>query len=76
VTTETLKRVRLDGERVLALTDYKGGGKKSGLDVGDMRTKGAHLFHVRDGKVNRSVHYWDREHSFADFGLASDAGCP
>jgi hypothetical protein len=46
VTTETLKRVRLDGERVLVLTDYEGRGKKSGLDVGDMRTKGAHLFHV------------------------------
>jgi ketosteroid isomerase-like protein len=63
--------LELDGERVLVLTDYKGRGKRSGLEISDMRTKGAHLFHVRDGKVTRSVHYWDRERAFADLGLAS-----
>ena len=63
----------LDGERVLVLVDYSGRGKTSGLELGQMRTKGAELFHVRDGKVTRLVIYWDRERAFADLGLASDA---
>jgi ketosteroid isomerase-like protein len=64
----------LDGERVLVLTHYSGRGKTSGLELGQVRSKGATLFHVRGGKVTRIVHYWDRERALADLGLAREAG--
>jgi uncharacterized protein (TIGR00369 family) len=66
----------LDVERVLVLQHFSGRGKKSGLEVGQMRAKGAHLFHVRGGKVTRVVFYWDRERALADLGLAPQAGDP
>jgi ketosteroid isomerase-like protein len=43
----------LDRERVLVLVHRSGRGKTSGLEIGEMRGKGANLFHVRDGKVTR-----------------------
>jgi ketosteroid isomerase-like protein len=64
----------LDEERVLALVEASGRGKASGLELGQMRTKGAALFHVREGKVTRFVFWWDRERALADLGLAPDAG--
>jgi ketosteroid isomerase-like protein len=59
----------LDDERVLALDHGIGRGRTSGLDIGQMRTKGASLFHLRDGKVTRLVSYLDRHRAFADLGL-------
>ena len=44
----------LDGERVLVLHHWSGRGKTSGLELGQMRTKAASLFHVRGGKVTGS----------------------
>jgi len=64
----------LDDERVLALVEASGRGKASGVELGQMRTKGAALFHVREGKVTRFVFWWDRERALADLGLAPDAG--
>jgi ketosteroid isomerase-like protein len=62
----------LDDQRVLAL-DHRGGrGKISGLDLGQMRTNGARLFHIRDGKVTRLVIYLDRDRAFADLRLSGD----
>jgi ketosteroid isomerase-like protein len=63
----------LDGERVLVLHRISGHGK-SGLDLGHMRTKGASLFYLRDGKVTRAVNYWDRERALADLGVAPEGG--
>jgi ketosteroid isomerase-like protein len=61
----------LDDERVLALVRPSGRGKTSGLEVvGQMRAKGANLFHIRDGKVTRFVLYFDRERAFADLGIS------
>jgi ketosteroid isomerase-like protein len=60
----------LDAERVLVLIDRSGRGKVSGLELGQMMTQGAHVFHVRDGKVTRFIAYWDRQRALADLGLA------
>jgi ketosteroid isomerase-like protein len=59
----------LDGERVLVLDHASGRGRTSGLELGQMRTQGAKLFHVRDGKVFRLVAYLDRDRALADLGL-------
>jgi ketosteroid isomerase-like protein len=59
----------LDGERVLVLGSFSGRGKTSGLELGQMRSKGASLFHVRGGKVTRLVLYVDRDRALADLGL-------
>ena len=60
----------LDGERVLVLVRWSGRGKTSGLDLGEMGSKGAFLFHVRDDKVTNLVCFFDRERAFADLGLS------
>lgn len=61
----------LDDEGVLVLTHYSARGKASGLEIGQMRSDGAALFHINDGQVTRLVGYWDREHALADVGLES-----
>jgi ketosteroid isomerase-like protein len=63
----------LDGERVLVLDHRTGRGKTSGLELGQLRSKGAHLFHIRHGNVIRLVAYRDRDHALADLGLAPEA---
>ena len=64
----------LDDERVLALLRNIGRGKTSGLELGQLRSNGAGVFHVRGGKVTRYVIYWDRERALADLGLAPETG--
>jgi ketosteroid isomerase-like protein len=59
----------LDAERVLVLGRLVARGRTSGLDVQRMRTEGANLFHIRDGKVRRLVIYFDRDRALADLGL-------
>jgi ketosteroid isomerase-like protein len=59
----------LAGDRVLVLEHFSARGKRSGLEVGQMRTKGAALFQVSGGKVTRLVVYWDRDRALADLGL-------
>jgi ketosteroid isomerase-like protein len=66
----------LDGERVLVLIRRSGRGKLSGLQLGQIGTKGAHLFNIRDGKVRRLVAYADRQRALADVGLDSEGGFP
>jgi ketosteroid isomerase-like protein len=63
----------LDGERVLVLIRKSGRGKTSGLEVGRMPPRQAHLLHIRDGQVTRHVFYFERERAFADLGLAPEA---
>jgi len=64
----------LDDERVLVLVHLSARGRASGLEVGQMRTEGAGVFHVRGGKVTRLVYYLVRERALADLGLASETG--
>jgi hypothetical protein len=63
----------LDGERVLVLIRSHGRGKSSGLEIVQVQTGGAALFHVREGEVSRLVTYLNRERAFADLGLDSEA---
>jgi ketosteroid isomerase-like protein len=72
--TEVDEYRELDDERVLTLAHFGGRGKTSGLDVGQLGSRSAGLFHVVDGKVTRLVLYWDRERALADLGLNPQAG--
>jgi ketosteroid isomerase-like protein len=69
---EVVEHRELDGERVLVLYRRRGLAKASGLDLGQIQTKGASLFHIRNGEVTRLVLYSVRERAFADLGLAPD----
>jgi ketosteroid isomerase-like protein len=60
----------LDGERILALVDFAGRGRASGMDAATLHGRGANLLYLRDGVVTRFVAYWDRERALADVGLA------
>jgi|SRR5215211_6479422 len=59
----------LDGERVLGLFHFSARGKASGLEVGDVRTRGAFLYQLRDGKVIKLVLYWDGDRALEAVGL-------
>ena len=59
----------LDAQRVLVIGHHSGRGKTSGVEVGQMQTKVAAVFHIRDGKVTRLVTYWERDRALADLGL-------
>jgi hypothetical protein len=60
---------RQDDERILVFHRYSGRGKTSGLEIGQIASKGADLFHITDGKVTRLVLYWDCECAVVDLGL-------
>jgi ketosteroid isomerase-like protein len=60
---------QLDDGRVLVLIHRSARGKTSGLEVEQLRSKGAQLFHLRDGNVTRLVLYWNRDRALADLGL-------
>jgi ketosteroid isomerase-like protein len=64
----------LDDERVLVFGRLVAHGKTSGVDLQQMRTEGANLFCIRDGKVTRLVIYFDRTHAHEDLGLSSTSG--
>jgi ketosteroid isomerase-like protein len=72
--TEADEYRELDDQRVLVLTRSSAQGDVGGLPIGQMRVKGAALYHVCNGQVTRLVYYWDREHALADVGLAPVAG--
>jgi ketosteroid isomerase-like protein len=64
----------VDDERVVVLLHYSGHGSTSGIDLGQVGTEHANLFHIRDGKVTRYVVYWDLQSTPADLGLTPDTG--
>jgi ketosteroid isomerase-like protein len=59
----------LDPGRVLVLIHRDGHGRTSGLNVEQMGSTAADLFHIDEGRVTRLVNYWDRERAFADLGI-------
>jgi ketosteroid isomerase-like protein len=72
VMSETEGYRALEGERVLVLDRRHGRGKTSGLELGRVRTGGATLWQLRDGRVSKLVIYWDRDRALADLGLAPE----
>jgi len=66
----------LDDERILVLVHWSGHGKTSGLELRQVQTKSASLFHLSGGKVTRLVLYWDGDRALTDLGLAPEAGSP
>jgi ketosteroid isomerase-like protein len=60
----------LDPERVLVLDRVSGRGKTSGMDLGQIQSQGAWLFHVREGRVTRMVRYVDRADALEAVGLS------
>jgi ketosteroid isomerase-like protein len=69
---EAHQYIELDDERVLVLVRFSGRGKRSGLELDQMRSEGAGLWEIHDGKVTRLVQYFDRDRALADLGLAED----
>ena len=55
--------------RVLVLTRNTGRGKSSGLELGQMATRGANVLHISGGKVTRLEAYFNRDQALADLGL-------
>ena len=68
--TEVDEYRELDDERVLVLLHVIGRGKASGVQLGQVRTNAANLFHVRAGKVTRLVLWSDQERGLAELGLS------
>ena len=62
----------IDEERVLVPVRLTGRGRTSGLELADIGSRAAYLFHIRDGKVRRLALYWDRERALADLGLSPE----
>jgi ketosteroid isomerase-like protein len=62
----------LDDERVLVLLRRSGRGKTSGIELDELHTRGAAIYHVRDSKVTKIVTYYDRDRALADLGLARE----
>ncbi len=62
----------LDSDRVLVLTRRSGRGKASRLELGELDTRGAVVYHVRDGRVIRYVVWLDRDRALADLGIAPE----
>ncbi len=69
---EVEKYRELDAERVLVLTRNSGRGKRSGIELSELRGRGATVLHIRDGKVTRFVQYFDRDRALADLGLTPE----
>jgi ketosteroid isomerase-like protein len=63
----------LDGERVLVLVTNRGRGKTSGLELGQIWSKGVMVFHVHGGKVTRVVTYFDGDRALTELGMTSEA---
>ena len=57
------------GDRVATRLRHYGRGKRSGVELGEVGAKGAHIFHVRDRKVVKRVFYMDRDRALGDIGL-------
>jgi ketosteroid isomerase-like protein len=68
--------LELDAERVFVSYHFTARGKASGVEIGAGWSKGAQVFHVRDGRVIKLVQYNDRDNALADLRLPKEGGSP
>ena len=61
--------IELDADSVLALVHFSGRGRIGGIAVGQLQSKTAAVFYLRDAKVTQYVVYWDRDRALTDLGL-------
>ncbi len=66
---ETEEYRELNDGRVLVLSHYAARGKTSGLDLGQVQSRAAQVFEIRDGRVTKLTGYNNRERALADLGL-------
>jgi ketosteroid isomerase-like protein len=59
----------IDQGRVVVPVRLTGRGRTSGLDLADIASRAAYLFHLGGGKVTKIVIYMNRDRLFADLGL-------
>jgi 2-polyprenyl-3-methyl-5-hydroxy-6-metoxy-1,4-benzoquinol methylase len=59
---------------VLVLHRLSGRGKTSGVEIGQLYTRGAHLFELADGMVRRLILYFDRETALFDVIPGAELG--
>ncbi len=59
----------LDDKRILAVWDFKGRGKASGVEAPLMQATGAYLFEIGGGRVTSLAYYVNRKLALADLGL-------
>ena len=59
----------LDHERVFVAVRFHGRGKASGVDLGQLWTKGGGMCHIRDGQVVTLIVYAEYDRALADLGL-------
>ena len=59
----------LDGGRVVHFAHFSARGKTSGLELEQVGTRAAGLWHLDGGKVTRLVIYWTADRALADLGL-------
>ena len=67
---EAVEYRALDGERVLVVGRFGGRGRTSGVEIGQIWTQGASVFHLRAGQVTRLVLYTDYRRAVTDLGLS------
>jgi hypothetical protein len=59
----------LDDERVLVLFARSGRGRTSGLELDQIASRGATLFHIRDGSVTRLALYFQERNVLDELDL-------
>jgi ketosteroid isomerase-like protein len=67
ITAEEYREV--DERRVLVLVRFRGRGRASGLELGDVSARNASVLEIEGGLVRRLTLYWDRERAFADLDI-------
>jgi hypothetical protein len=59
----------LDHDRVFVAVRFHGRGKASGVDLGQVWTKGAGIYRIRDGQVVKLIAYAEYDRALADLRL-------